>query len=235
VDRAGLVLAQTPQVFRVELIRSALARDRAATDEVQLLETSGHPVLVVEGDPRNFKITFPADLALAEALLGSHPGRDPGPRVGVGYDVHELVAGRRLVLGGVVLPFELGLLGHSDADVLCHAIGDALLGASALGDLGTHFPPGDPSTEGISSLELLRQIAALLAGAGLRIGNLDATVVCERPRLAPHLQAMRVELGVALGLDPARIGIKATTSERLGFTGRGEGIAAVATALLFPL
>jgi len=227
------VAAQTPQVFRVALIREALDAQggEALTDEVQLLEARGHPVQVVAGDPRNFKVTFPADLELAEAPLGAAPGE---PRVGTGFDAHKLVPGRRLVLGGVELAFERGLLGHSDADVLSHAIGDALLGAAALGDLGLHFPPSDPSLAGISSLELLRRIAALLEQAGLRIGNLDAVVVCERPRLAPEIPAMRAAIGDALGIDRERIGIKATTSEGLGFTGREEGIAATATALLLP-
>ncbi len=230
--REGLVLAQTPQVFRVERLREAFARHdgSALTDEVQLLEAAGEPVTIVSGDPANLKVTFPADLALAEALLG----RGGEPRVGSGFDVHPLVPGRRLVLGGIELPGERGLLGHSDADVLAHAIGDALLGAAALGDLGTHFPPGEPSLAGVSSLELLRRIAALLEDASLRVGNVDSVVVCERPRLAPRIPAMRAALASALGIEPARVAVKATTSERLGFTGREEGIAAFATALLFP-
>lgn len=235
LEREGLVLAQTPQVFRVPRLRDALAAQAEGqewTDEVQLLQLRGEPVQVVAGEPRNFKVTLPGDLALAEALVSGPRG---DPRVGTGYDVHRLVPGRPLVLGGVTLPSERGLLGHSDADVLAHAIGDALLGAAALGDLGTHFPPDDPALEGISSLELLRRIARLLAGASLRIGNLDGVVVCERPRLAPHIPAMRAALAGALGVEPERVAVKATTNERLGFAGREEGIAALATALLLPL
>jgi 2-C-methyl-D-erythritol 4-phosphate cytidylyltransferase/2-C-methyl-D-erythritol 2,4-cyclodiphosphate synthase len=234
LEREALVLAQTPQVFRASRLRDALAAQAEGqgwTDEVQLLQLRGEPVQVVAGEPRNFKVTFAADLALAEALV-SGPGGEP--RVGTGYDVHRLVPGRPLVLGGVELPAERGLLGHSDADVLAHAIGDALLGAAALGDLGAHFPPDDPSLEGISSLELLRRIARLLAGAALRIGNLDSVVICERPRLAPHIPAMRASLAGALGVEPARVAVKATTNEQLGFAGREEGIAALATALLLP-
>jgi len=154
------------------------------------------------------------------------------PRVGLGYDVHRVAAGRPLVLGGVRLESAWGLEGHSDADVVSHAIGDALLGAAALGDLGEHFPPGDPRWKDASSLDLLARIAALLAAAGARVLNVDAMVAAEAPRLAPHRAAMCANVARALGIDAARVSIKATTNERLGAIGRGEGVAAMAVALV---
>jgi len=153
-------------------------------------------------------------------------------KIGIGYDVHPLVAGRRLVLGGVTIPFERGLDGHSDADVLAHAIGDALLGAAGLKDIGTHFPPSDPQYKNISSLVLLQRVHGLLDERRLRIGNIDATVVAQSPRLAPFIDEMRANLGKALQAGMERISLKATTSEGLGFTGRGEGMAAMAIVLL---
>ena len=153
-------------------------------------------------------------------------------RVGFGYDVHRLVKNRDLILGGVKLDYERGLLGHSDADVLCHAIGDALLGAAALGDLGTHYPDTDPAFAGISSLSLLRDIGAKLTRTGFSIVNVDATVVAERPKLASYVGQMRENIGRALGLPVERVSVKATTTEGLGFTGKGEGIAAYAVVLL---
>jgi 2-C-methyl-D-erythritol 2,4-cyclodiphosphate synthase len=153
-------------------------------------------------------------------------------RVGIGYDVHAFTTGRRLVLGGVDIPFEKGLEGWSDADVLTHAVMDALLGAAALGDIGSHFPPGEPEYRNISSLELLERVRDKLAESGLRAGNIDATVVAERPRLSDYINEMREQLSRALAIEVGSISIKASTSEGLGFTGRGEGIAAVAVALL---
>jgi 2-C-methyl-D-erythritol 2,4-cyclodiphosphate synthase len=153
-------------------------------------------------------------------------------RVGQGYDVHRLVFGRRLVLGGEVIPFELGLDGYSDADVLLHALGDALLGAAGLGDLGEHFPPGDPRWEDVSSVELLRDIVGMLAARGWRVVNCDLTLLAEAPRLAPHRDAIRARIAGLLGVGVSEVGLKATTNERLGALGRGEGIAALAVALL---
>ena len=153
-------------------------------------------------------------------------------RVGIGYDVHALSAGRRLVLGGVEVPFELGLSGWSDADVLTHAVMDALLGAAALGDIGRHFPPGDPQYKGISSLTLLAKVKALLAEKGWQVNNLDATIIAERPRLSEYINDMREKLCQALGIDIERVSVKASTSDGLGFTGRGEGIATYAVAAL---
>ena len=155
-----------------------------------------------------------------------------GFRVGFGYDVHKLVKGRALILGGVEIPFERGLLGHSDADVLAHAIGDALLGAAALGDIGRHFPDTDEQFREVDSLWLLQQIVLRIAEAGYEIGNVDATVVAQRPKLAPHIDAMRQQLSRALGIDRNGVSVKATTSERLGFMGREEGIAAHAVVLI---
>ena len=153
-------------------------------------------------------------------------------RVGVGYDVHRLVEGRRLVLGGVEIPYHRGLLGHSDADVLCHAIGDALLGAAALGDLGDHFPDDDPAYAGVSSLELLRSIAEKLREAGYQVVNIDATIVAQAPKLAPHIPEMRENIAAAVGVETDVVSVKATTTEGLGFAGRGDGMAAHASVLL---
>jgi 2-C-methyl-D-erythritol 2,4-cyclodiphosphate synthase len=153
-------------------------------------------------------------------------------RVGQGYDVHRTATGRPLVLGGVRFESDWGLEGHSDADVIAHAVGDALLGAAGLGDLGTHFPPGDARWKDASSLELLRRIAAMIAGSGARIVNVDAMLLAEAPKVAPHREAMVANLAEALGLDARRVSVKATTNERLGFVGRGEGLAAMAVALV---
>ena len=153
-------------------------------------------------------------------------------RIGQGFDVHPLVAGRRLVIGGVEIAHDKGLLGHSDADVLLHAICDALLGAAALGDIGRHFPDTDPRYKGIDSRALLRHVAALLRGRGWVAGNVDATIIAEAPRMAPHVPAMVANIAADLGVDASRVNVKATTTERLGFTGRGEGIAAQAVCLL---
>lgn len=153
-------------------------------------------------------------------------------RIGHGYDVHRLVEGRKLILGGIEIPFEKGLLGHSDADVLIHAVMDALLGAAALGDIGKLFPDSDPAYEGADSLMLLRRVTETLEGKGYRIGNVDATVLAQRPKLAPHIPLMRERLAAAMGIDPGRVSVKATTEEGLGFTGDGSGMAAHAVALV---
>jgi len=155
-------------------------------------------------------------------------------RIGHGFDVHQLVEGRRLVVGGVEINHTHGLLGHSDADVLLHAICDALLGAAALGDIGRHFPDSDSRYRGIDSRELLRHVAALVAERTLRVGNVDATIIAQAPRMAPHIPAMVSRIAADLGIDADRVNVKATTTEKLGFTGRGEGIAAEAVCLLFP-
>ncbi len=154
-------------------------------------------------------------------------------RIGQGFDVHQLVAGRRLVIGGVEIAHDKGLLGHSDADVLLHALCDALLGAAALGDIGRHFPDSDPHYRGIDSRELLRRVAGLVSEAGFVAGNVDATIIAEAPRMAPHIPAMVANIAADLGIDASAVNVKATTTEKLGFAGRGEGIAAQAVCLLF--
>ncbi len=231
VDRSAVWQAQTPQAARRELLDRAFAVAEAAgfagTDEASILEHAGIPVTVVQGDPSNLKITEPADLLAAERLLAP-AGRAGGLRVGHGYDVHRLVAGRPLVLGGVSIPHERGLLGHSDADVLVHALMDALLGAAGLGDIGRVFPDTDPRYRGISSLVLLERVVGMLAEAGWRPANVDLTIVAQAPRLAGHLDAMRANIVRACATEA--VNLKATTTERLGFAGREEGIAAHAVA-----
>ncbi len=227
--REALFAVQTPQCFLRQAYLELLAAAEAAgslpalTDDCQLFEQAGRPVALTPGDYANYKITT------AEDLKG-----EGGMRIGHGYDVHRLVEGRALILGGVAIPYAKGLLGHSDADVLTHAVMDALLGAAALGDIGQHFPDSDPAYKGADSLALARAVAQKLAAAGWRVGNLDATVLCQAPKLAPHIPAMRKNLAGALGLEPGQVSVKATTEERLGFTGAGEGIAAHAVALLLP-
>jgi 2-C-methyl-D-erythritol 4-phosphate cytidylyltransferase/2-C-methyl-D-erythritol 2,4-cyclodiphosphate synthase len=229
LDRRALWLAQTPQGFRRDLLLRAFeaagAAASQATDECALVERLGEPVALVRGEPGNFKITTAGDLERARALT------EAPFAAGVAYDCHRFQAGRRLVLGGVEFEGD-GLLGHSDADVCAHAIGDAVLGAAGLGDLGRHFPDTDPRWQGVSSLALLREIARLAAEAGWRVGNADVTLAARRPRIAPRAEAMRARLAEALGVSPAQVNVKATTGEGMGFVGRGEGIAAHATALL---
>jgi len=157
------------------------------------------------------------------------------PRTGIGYDVHRFAEGRRLVLGGVEIPHECGLEGHSDADVILHAVADAILGAAALGDIGTHFPPSDERWRGADSRKLLRTVAGLVRDAGWRVINIDVTVITEAPRINPHVAMMRAAIGRCLDLDAGAIGLKATTNEGMGFIGRGEGIGAIATAMISPL
>ena len=229
LDRRELWLAQTPQGFRAGVLRRALAAAGAAaaeaTDEAQLVERLGEPVALVPGEPSNFKITSGADVARARAFT------EAPFAVGVGYDVHPFAAGRRLVLGGAEFEGD-GLAGHSDADICAHAVGDAILGAAGLGDLGRHFPDDDPRWKGVSSLLLLREIARKAGELGWRVGNCDLTLAARRPRVAPRSEEMRKNLAEALGVAPAQVNVKATTGEGLGFVGRGEGIAAHAVALL---
>jgi 2-C-methyl-D-erythritol 2,4-cyclodiphosphate synthase len=199
-------------------------------------------VVVVPGSPENIKITHPLDLEIAELLLrrGSRSGsvleggssRETVVRVGQGIDYHRLVAGRKLVLGGVEIPFERGLEGHSDADALSHALCDAVLGAAALGDIGRHFPDDDPANRGRSSLEFLRQARLEAFQAGWKIRNVDATLLAERPKLSPYMDEMKIRVAAALGLNPEDVNIKATTTEGMNAEGRGEGISAQAVALL---
>ena len=229
--RAQLRAAATPQVFRRKLLerahRAAAQASVSATDDAALVERLGEPVVVFPSRRRNLKITTADDLLLAESLLNPSAGQ---LRAGIGIDSHRFEAGRRLVLGGVEIHGHDGLGGHSDADALTHAIIDALLGAAGLGDIGQHFPPGDPQWAGADSIALLRRAVDLLAAAGARPQSVDATVIAERPRLAPHIAAMREALAQALGLVPSQVNVKATTAEGMGALGRGEGIQAHAAA-----
>jgi 2-C-methyl-D-erythritol 4-phosphate cytidylyltransferase/2-C-methyl-D-erythritol 2,4-cyclodiphosphate synthase len=238
VDREGLWAVQTPQAFRVATLYDAYsaARDSGwtGTDEASLVEKfSDESVHLVPGDPRNFKVTRPEDLQLAEALLRSIPESSmPQTRIGFGYDIHRLVEGRRLMLGGVEIPSRRGLDGHSDADVLLHALCDALLGAAGLPDIGNLFPNTDLAYKDVDSLELLRQVMAHLEAGSYQVGNVDLTLIAEAPKIAPYVPQMRARIAECLNIEPARVGIKATTNEGLGSLGRGEGIAAHAVAAI---
>jgi len=231
IPRASIYLAQTPQAFRRDVLAKAVALGRSgidATDEAALAEQAGHTVHVVEGDADNVKITTAADLVRARTRATA-AGTS---RAGTGYDLHRLVDGRRLVIGGVDIPFEKGALGHSDADVACHAATDAVLGAACLGDIGQHFPDSDPRWKGASSLELLRQAAALVRAAAHEIVNVDVVVVLERPKIASHLPAIRAGLAGALGIPMERVSVKGKTNEGVDAVGRGEAIAAHAVAMI---
>jgi 2-C-methyl-D-erythritol 4-phosphate cytidylyltransferase / 2-C-methyl-D-erythritol 2,4-cyclodiphosphate synthase len=202
-----------------------------ATDEAALVERAGLKVRLVDGGARNMKITTPDDLAFARGLLANSAAA-PSMRIGIGYDLHRLVEGRPLILGGVVIAFERGLAGHSDADVLCHAITDAVLGAAAAGDIGRHFPDTDERWRGASSIELLRQSACLVRERGFDIVNVDAIVMAERPAIAPHVPAIAERLAGALAIATGGVSVKGKTGERMGEIGRGEAMAAQAVALL---
>jgi 2-C-methyl-D-erythritol 4-phosphate cytidylyltransferase/2-C-methyl-D-erythritol 2,4-cyclodiphosphate synthase len=230
VDRAGLYRAQTPQAFRFAPILAAhLAHTGAALDDVEVARAAGLDVAIVEGEETNLKLTFPGDFARAEAIL---KGRAMDVRLGNGYDVHAFCDGDHVWLCGVKVPHGKGLLGHSDADVGMHALTDAIYGALAEGDIGRHFPPSDPQWKGAASHIFLSHAIALARSRGYDLGNCDVTLVCERPKIGPHALAMQAELARIMGVDAGRVSVKATTSERLGFTGREEGIAALATATL---
>ena len=225
-DRATLYAVQTPQCFDRALYLQALeavSGEKASlvTDDCSLFELAGLPVTLTAGDYANLKITTKEDLQKENTM-----------RIGHGYDVHRLVEDRKLILGGVEVPYEKGLLGHSDADVLLHAVMDAVLGAAALGDIGQHFPDTDPAYKGADSLALTREVAKIIAAHGYKVGNIDATILCQRPKLAPHIPAMRKNIADAFGLPLDAVSVKATTEEHLGFTGEGLGIAAHAVALI---
>lgn len=228
-DRDGLFRAQTPQGFHLEAIRAAHAgADGTATDDVAVARAAGLDVAIVAGDERNIKITQPGDFARA----AEHLGGAMDIRTGNGFDVHRFGPGDHVMLCGVQVPFDLGLQGHSDADVGMHTVTDAIYGALAEGDIGTHFPPSDPRWKGAASETFLTQACALARRRGYEITHVDCTLICEAPKVGPHAGAMRTEMARIMGLEETRVSIKATTSERLGFTGRGEGIAAMATATL---
>ena len=243
LTRSRVVLAQTPQGFSARLLLEAheAARHRRirSTDDASLVERLGHPVTPVPGSADNLKVTTREDLLAAEKFLSRSKADHSavgapatGFRTGIGFDQHPLVAGRRLVLGGVEIPFDRGLEGHSDADVLTHAVCDALLGGANLGDLGSWFPDSDPRYRGVRSLDLLEKVALEIGRKDLRVVNLDITVVAEKPLLGPHREAMRRNLAVALDCAEAAVSVKASRSGGLGPVGRGEGIAAWCVALL---
>jgi 2-C-methyl-D-erythritol 4-phosphate cytidylyltransferase/2-C-methyl-D-erythritol 2,4-cyclodiphosphate synthase len=234
VPRERVYLAQTPQAFRAEILAAAVEAgrgDAVATDEAALAEAAGFPVRIVAGEPTNVKITTMTDLKAAEAFAGL-AGAPAAARVGTGYDLHRLVEGRPLMLGGVTVPFEKGLAGHSDADVLAHAITDAVLGAVAQGDIGRHFPDTDPRWKGASSMAMLAHAVALARETGFEVVNVDAVVVAERPKLAPHLGAICASLAAVLGIETARVSVKGKTNEGVDAIGRGEAMAVHAVVLL---
>lgn len=233
VPRDGLFRAQTPQAFRFGTLLGLHRRFAGLpgmTDDASLLEQGGDTVAIVPGSEDNIKLTFPEDLVRLERVLMPRLS----PRVGTGFDVHVLVAGRPLVLCGVTLPHALGLAGHSDADVGIHALCDAIYGALAEGDIGRHFPPSEATWKDADSARFLVHAASRIAARGGRLANADVTLICEQPKITPHAAAMQDRLAALLGVPAGRISVKATTTERLGFPGRGEGIAAqaVATVLL---
>jgi 2-C-methyl-D-erythritol 4-phosphate cytidylyltransferase/2-C-methyl-D-erythritol 2,4-cyclodiphosphate synthase len=257
LPRESIFLAQTPQAFRRDVLHAALAiaeRDAVdATDEATLAERAGHQVRLVEGEASNIKITTPEDLSIAEAIASAtdrlarpFPPSLPDARelrrasalpartgrAGTGYDLHRLVSGRPLVLGGVTIASDRGALGHSDADVVCHAITDAILGAAGFGDIGRHFPDSDPRWKDASSLDLLARAAQMVSAEGFEIGNVDVTVVLETPKIGDHVDAMRQAVATSIGIDAARVSIKGKTNEGVDAIGRGEAIAAHAIALI---
>ncbi|MFZ1471058.1 MAG: bifunctional 2-C-methyl-D-erythritol 4-phosphate cytidylyltransferase/2-C-methyl-D-erythritol 2,4-cyclodiphosphate synthase [Paracoccaceae bacterium] len=229
-DRAGLFRAQTPQAFHYDAILAAhRAHQGDAADDVQVARAAGLDVAIIEGDEDNLKLTFPGDFFRAEAILKA---RLMDIRVGNGYDVHAFCPGNHVWLCGVRVPHSKGLLGHSDADVGMHALTDAIYGALAAGDIGRHFPPSDPQWKGAASHIFLAHAMGLMRDRGYKLANCDVTLVCEHPKIGPHAIEMASELARIMGVDPTRVSVKATTSERLGFTGREEGIAALASCAL---
>jgi 2-C-methyl-D-erythritol 4-phosphate cytidylyltransferase/2-C-methyl-D-erythritol 2,4-cyclodiphosphate synthase len=234
VPRAGLFRAQTPQAFRFATL---LALHRAGTnapvtDDASLLEAAGETVLLVAGAEDNIKLTYPEDAVRLERALTAHLI----PRVGTGFDVHVLAASRKLILCGIEVPHDKGLAGHSDADVGLHALCDAIYGALAEGDIGRHFPPSEANWKDADSARFLAHAAGRIAARGGMLANVDVTLICERPKIAPHAGAMMARLAQIMGVDVSRVSVKATTTEKLGFAGRGEGIAAQAVAtVLLPL
>jgi 2-C-methyl-D-erythritol 4-phosphate cytidylyltransferase / 2-C-methyl-D-erythritol 2,4-cyclodiphosphate synthase len=259
LPRDTIFLAQTPQAFRRDVLRDALAQSGDATDEAMRAEHAGHAVRIVAGEASNIKITTREDMVIAEAIAQGLRNADRGlrrpdessqgnqsalrnppsamlpqrtGRAGTGYDLHRLVPGRRLVIGGVTLPSDRGALGHSDADVVCHAVTDAILGAACLGDIGRHFPDSDPRWKDASSLDLLARAAAMVAEHGFEVGNVDVTVVLEAPKIRDHVDAMQAAVARAIGMDVARVSIKGKTNEGVDAIGRGEAVAAHAVALI---
>ena len=234
LDRASVRIVQTPQIFRLGLIYDAHIQAEAAgladfPDDAAVATWAGHPVSTFAGDPGNVKLTTKEDFALAETRLLSAL---PDIRMGSGFDVHAFGSGDHVVLGGLSIPHGQGLAGHSDADVLLHALTDAILGALADGDIGSHFPPSDPQWRGAPSRIFLEHAMKLVRARGGMVAHLDATVICEAPKIGPHRDALRRSIAEITGLEIGRVAVKATTTEKLGFTGRGEGIAVQATATI---
>lgn len=248
VDRDRVWLAQTPQAFKADILKSAYDIDgqathrsawKTATDDSSLVEALGVPVVIEPGDVKNIKITHPEDIDTARMWLSEYepqgrPGTQAGSefRIGLGYDIHRLVEGRRLVLGGVDIPFDKGLLGHSDADVLCHAISDALLGAASLGDIGHHFPDSDERYRGARSVDLLTEVASMVRAEGWEISNIDSVLVAEEPRISPYVNNIRNSLSCHTRIRTVNVSVKATTNEGLGTVGRRECIAALAVVAI---
>ncbi len=232
-ERSALRAVQTPQGFHADLIRQAHIAAQTAgylgTDDASLVERLGLPVRLTLGDRRNIKLTTPEDMKMADVFLGSD---FPALYVGQGYDVHRLVEGRDLILCGVTVPHTMGLLGHSDADVALHALMDAMLGAIALGDIGRHFPDTDEKYRGISSMKLLEHVVRLLGQQQARVCNCDVTIIAQKPKLLPYIPQMRENIARVLQLPIHRVNVKATTTERLGFEGREEGISAQAICMV---
>jgi 2-C-methyl-D-erythritol 4-phosphate cytidylyltransferase/2-C-methyl-D-erythritol 2,4-cyclodiphosphate synthase len=235
IPRETIYLAQTPQGFRRDVLAAAIELGRSgveATDEAMLAERAGYHVHVVDGDPGNVKVTTSADLDAARARMASTGKPARTGRAGTGYDLHRLVEGRPLILGGVTVPSDKGALGHSDADVVCHAATDAILGAVGLGDIGRHFPDTDPRWKDADSLVLLREAARMVRDHGYEVGNLDVTVILERPKIKDAVEPMRTRLAEALGIDRDRVSVKGKTNEGVDAVGRGEAVAAHAVALV---
>ncbi|MHB0998935.1 MAG: 2-C-methyl-D-erythritol 4-phosphate cytidylyltransferase [Armatimonadota bacterium] len=242
LERSCLYAVQTPQTFEINTIRDAFERAYAdsflGTDDASLVERLGIPVRIVEGSYENIKITTPNDLSAAEGIVCRREGKQMRGmefRTGHGYDIHRFAPGRKLFLGGVEFTGCDGLLGHSDADVLLHAVADSLLGAVGAGDIGVHFPDTDPAYKGADSLNLLSRVSEVVTAAGWRTANVDVTLIAERPKVSKHTGAMRVNIATALGITPEQVNIKATTAEGLGAIGEGLGIECHAVALLYPL
>lgn len=226
LDRSTLWQMQTPQGFFVKDLLAVHASAKARfTDDAALMEAARYSIRLVPGSPDNIKLTSPEDLRMVNGILT--------PRIGTGFDAHRLVEGRELWLGGVQIPYEKGLLGHSDADAPLHALTDALLGAAAMGDIGKLFPDSDPKYKGISSILLLEEVGKRLADAGFTIGNVDVTIVCQAPKLALYIPKMRETIAKVLKISADQVSVKATTTERMGYEGRGEGISAQAVAMVF--
>ncbi|WP_394220046.1 bifunctional 2-C-methyl-D-erythritol 4-phosphate cytidylyltransferase/2-C-methyl-D-erythritol 2,4-cyclodiphosphate synthase [Halobacillus trueperi] len=240
LDRSTLWAAQTPQAFSYDLIYEAHERARKSryygTDDASLVERLDKEVAIVKGSYDNIKLTTPEDLHKAQAYLNNQTNGkvEDGPmfRVGQGFDVHQLTEGRPCIIGGIEIPHEKGLLGHSDADVLLHTIADACLGAIGEGDIGKHFPDTDPAFKGADSGKLLQHVWDIVTEHGYELGNMDCTVIAQAPKMAPYIEQIRENIASLLRVEPGRINVKATTTEKLGFTGRKEGIAAQAVVLL---